>query len=104
MTHEPRNAALDPEEIAPTDRQQREWVLTRRRGLLRYVVFHGILLYGLPCGVMSMLGRYFSFPINVGWTGLPGEIYRCILFVVFFGTAMSLWTWRSNLKRFAHEH
>jgi len=82
-----------------------DWAIKRERGLVRYLLFDGILITGGPFAVMMQIGGYFLFS---GDFQSFGEYFsasvtwmRFFFHGTLFGLVMGFINWRRNERAFA---
>jgi hypothetical protein len=75
-----------------TEQQRRHWELKRRKGPWRYTLMHGVLLWGVPVGivwsiVMAAMQGWNKFPLLLGLAlvGFPlgGIVYGRLMWRIF---------------------
>lgn len=81
-----------------SDKAAQRWKETRAKGRWRYMLLHGILLWGLPVGIAVALfiscGRG---TIKLGFAQLATTVVvYCIVGMLFSGW----WQWRANEKSY----
>jgi hypothetical protein len=70
-----------------------QWERLRKKGKLKYIIIHGVLLWGAPMAVIINL--YFHYRVGYPW--LPTAYYITPIFLIggfLFGLFM--WTFLEN--------
>ena len=82
-----------------------DWAVKRERGLLRYLLFDGILITGGPFAVMMQIAGYFIFPGDAQtfgqYFGSSVTWMRFFFHGTLFGLIMGFINWRRNERAFA---
>ncbi|HZG86691.1 hypothetical protein [Paenibacillus sp.] len=87
---------------------EEKWNKTREKGRSIYILKYGMLMYGLPLGLIgALIARYFengfSF-VGFFYYGLVGDIIARGLFtMVFAGGVFGYLMWKSNEEKYLKE-
>jgi len=78
------------------DKKYSTWAVSRAKGRNRYIIFNGVLLYGLPMFVFSAF--IINRPLEDGYTAL--NMAQSLGIWLFAGLVIGVNTWFSNERQF----
>jgi hypothetical protein len=80
-----------------TDKQRARWEKTRRMGIRRYVLLYGMLLWGIPAGIVWVL----AMSSGLGWYRLPILLLIALTVFPISGILFGRLMWRVLEARYA---
>lgn len=78
------------------DKKYSAWAESRAKGRNRYIIFNGVLLYGLPMFIFSAF--IVNRPLEDGYTAL--HMAQSLGIWLFAGLVIGVNTWFSNERQF----
>ena len=78
------------------DKKHSAWAVSRVKGRNRYIIFNGVLLYGLPMFIFSAF--IVNRPFEDGYTAI--NMAQSLGIWLFAGLVIGINTWFSNERQF----
>lgn len=78
------------------DKKHSAWAVSRAKGRNRYIIFNGVLLYGLPMFIFSAF--IVNRPLEDGYTAI--NMAQSLGIWLFAGLVIGINTWFSNERQF----